>query len=408
MYSTHDSTPLYNSWGSVPSTQISESELANALVENRFELSFQPKVSLLTGDVIGAEALVRLRRENGTLVLPDEFLPLAESSGVLGQLALKMLDKAVLAIGRIKQRHTGISISMNVTPNDLEAHVVSWCIEKYLAHESIEPEDLQIEITESVAMSSVAEVQQDIKNLNQLGISVLMDDFGTGYSSIDRLSQLNFAALKLDKGVVQRMGTSTRNLDVVKSSISMARDLRMTSVAEGVEDEGAYNFLMAYGCEEVQGFWVSRPLEIEQFEAFLDDHPDFSGSQIGRVHQALYNIIHYRKSLIDAAFCCTLNADTVLQTVFDSEVALPADQSRFGLWYYGIGKRLEHTTGYTELEAPFLSFHECGQRFMRQLGSTRNSNAMLNTLIVEGDRYMDKIVVLLHQIERELLLGGHG
>ncbi len=391
----------------MPTTQISELELANALVENRFELSYQPKVSLLTGDVIGAEALVRLRRENGTLVLPDEFIPLAESSGLLGQLALKMLDRAVLAIARLKERHTGLSISMNVTPTDLEAHVVSWCIEKYLAHQSIEPADLQIEITESVAMSNVAEVQEDIKNLNRLGISVLMDDFGTGYSSIDRLSQLNFAALKLDKGVVQRMGTSARNLDVVKSSISMARDLRMTSVAEGVEDEGAYNFLMANGCEEVQGFWVSRPLEIEQFEHFLDDHPDFSGSQIGRVHQALYNIIHYRKSLIDAAFCFTLNAETVLDTVFDPEVALPADQSRFGLWYYGIGKRLSHTTGFTELEAPFLSFHECGQRFMHQL-ATGNSNELLNSLIVEGDQYMDKIVVLLHQIERELLLGGHG
>lgn len=389
----------------MPATQISEHELASALVENRFELSFQPKVSLLTGDVIGAEALVRLRRENGTVVLPDEFIPQAESCGLLGQLALKMLDKAVLAIARIKQRHQGLSISMNVTPTDLEAHIVSWCIEKYLAHQSIEPADLQIEITESVAMSNVAEVQEDIKNLNRLGISVLMDDFGTGYSSIDRLSQLNFAALKLDKGVVQRMGTSARNLDVVKSSISMARDLHMTSVAEGVEDEGAYNFLMANGCEEVQGFWVSRPLEIDQFETFLDHHPDFSGSQIGRVHQALYTIIHYRKSLIDAAFCCTLNADTVLDTVFDPEVALPAEASRFGQWYYGIGTRLSQTAGYAELEAPFLSFHECGQQFMEQL-SAGNSNERLNVLIVKADLYMDRIVALLHQIEREILLGS--
>jgi len=146
---------------------------------------------------------------------------------------------------------------MNVTPYDLASHHISDTISEHLTQGRIRACDLQVEITESEVMTRFDEVRDDIIRLTELGIGVLMDDFGIGYSSIDRLSQLPFSSLKLDKGVVSRLSSSRQNLDVVKSAISMARELRMTSVAEGVESEGTYNFLVANGCEQAQGFWIS-------------------------------------------------------------------------------------------------------------------------------------------------------
>ncbi len=383
-------------------SEITEAQLISAIDADELVLYYQPKVCLLRGEIIGAEALVRWQTDSGELVMPDSFIPLAERSGHLSKITLSMLAQSVKAIQRIKQTHPGLSISMNVTPTDLETQAVSREIEKYLASGQIAPEDLQIEITESIAMGELQSVSSDLDNLNNMGITVLMDDFGTGYSSIDRLSQLPFSSLKLDKGVVQRMGTSRQNLDVVKSSISMARELRMNSVAEGVESEGAFNLLVANGCGEAQGYWISMPLKLDDFNDYVSRRPDFSGSQIGRVHQALFNVLHYRKSLLDAAYCSKVSALSALDSVIDPEVKLDANESRFGLWYYGIGQRIASVQGYAQLEAPFIALHKGGQRFMLEL-QRGTSSSRLNTIIAEVDQSMDQLTSALRRLERELL-----
>jgi len=237
---------------------ISLDDIKSALKEGELRLFFQPKVNLLEGRVIGAEALVRWCRKDGTIVGPDNFIGIAEKGDLLHSITLEMLNQAVQTIEVVREQFPGLSISMNVTPYDLESHHVSELIAGHLASGRIQSSDLQVEITESAVMTRFDQVYEDILHLNRMGIGVLMDDFGIGYSSIDRLSQIPFSSLKLDKGVVSRMNTSRQNLNVVKSSISMARELRMTSVAEGVESEAVYNFLLASGCEQAQGFWISK------------------------------------------------------------------------------------------------------------------------------------------------------
>jgi len=353
---------------------ISEQELAKAISDNELVIYHQPKVCMLRGEVIGSEALVRWLRDDGMLVPPDSFIPLAERSGLLSEITSLMLQHSVDSIKQIKRDHSGLSVSMNVAPADLESQKVSKRI-------------------------------QTLLNLIAMGITVLMDDFGTGYSSLDRLSQLPFSSLKLDKGVVQRMGSSKQNLNVVKSSISMARELRMTSVAEGVESEGAYDFLLANGCEEAQGYWISHPLTLAEYQQFLAQSPKYNGSQIGRVHQAFFNLIHFRKSLLDAAYCSRAGSYKALESVIDPEVKLAAHESRFGLWYYGIGQRLHATRGFADLEQPFLSLHACGQQFIQQLQQGA-SRSVLSTLIAEADEYMDNLTSLLRRLERELLLAS--
>ena len=185
---------------------LTQQALERAIEYNELILYYQPKVSLLDGRVIGAEALVRWNVGEGTILSPSAFIPLAESSGLLHDLTVRLLDQVVGAAVTVKEKIPDLALSMNVAPNDLQSKTISKRIEHFLDQKIIDADDLQIEITESAVMGNFEQIREDIVRLTELGIKVLMDDFGTGYSSIDRLSQMPFSALKLDQGVVRRMG----------------------------------------------------------------------------------------------------------------------------------------------------------------------------------------------------------
>ena len=377
-------------------------DIKSALANNELKLFFQPKVCLLRGKVLGAEALVRWCRKDGTVIGPDNFISIAESGGLLHSITLEMLSQAVKTINDMAADFPNLSLSMNVTPYDLASHHISDIISEHLTQGRIRARDLQVEITESEVMTRFDEVRDDIVRLTELGIDVLMDDFGVGYSSIDRLSQLPFSSLKLDKGVVSRMSSSQQNLDVVKSAISMARELRMTSVAEGVESEGTYNFLVANGCEQAQGFWISKPLDFENYLQFLSCENTYQGSQIGCVHQALLNIVQFRKSLIDAMFCRVVATEPISDLLTSPEIRLRAEDSRFGLWYYGNGQVLADVKQFKELEAPFESMFGRARELLQCLadGWDRKTTHKQLELI---DRDIAELVSRLHNLERYLL-----
>lgn len=380
-------------------------DIKSALSDGELRLFYQPKVGLLDGRVIGAEALARWCRKDGTIVGPDNFIAVAEQGDLLHSITLELLNQAVETIGQVRDRFPGLSVSMNVTPYDLESHHVSDVVSGHISEGRLHPDDLQVEITESAVMTQFDQVYQDILRLNELGVDVLMDDFGIGYSSLDRLSQLPFSALKLDKGVVSRMSTSRQNLNVVKSSISMARELRMTSVAEGVESEAVYNFLLASGCEQAQGFWISQPLKVEDYFDFLGEHRIYQGSQIGRVHQALMNIVQFRKSLIDAAFCKNIAENDVLEAVTSPEVRLLAEDSRFGIWYFGIGQALRGIAEFDHLQDSYCSLHSTAREFMQELKNGADK-AVIDKKLAEIDTCFSKVMSGLNDLERRLLLDG--
>jgi len=365
-------------------------------------LFYQPKICLLRGDVIGAEALVRWADAGQDIIPPDEFLPLVESSGLLHDLTMQLLDQVASAAVELRAHASGLALSMNVAPNDLASNNISNRIGELLSQETINPEDLQIEITESAVMGNVERVRDDLERLNRLGIKVLMDDFGTGYSSIDRLSQLPFDSLKLDQGVVKRMGSSRQSLDVVRSAISMARELSMTSVAEGIENEGVYNFLIANGCEEAQGYYIARPMSLVDLTGFVSEAHDFEGSQIGRVHQTSLNLMRYHKSLVDAAYCSQLGAGVALESVIDPGLSKEVQNSRMGQWYFGIGQRLEKFATFRAIEKPMNEMHLEGQDFIQLVASNASSDK-IKSAMSKIDEQFDQLISLLHALERDLV-----
>jgi len=385
------------------SSDLTEKALEQAIANDELELYYQPKVSLLHGKLVGAEALVRWNHSDRQSIAPDLFIPLAERAGLLHDLTIQLLDKAVKACGKINTANAGLAVSMNVAPDDLESHTISKLIGEYLEQGTITANDLQIEVTESAAMGNFERIHDDLQQLAGMGIKVLMDDFGTGHSSIDRLSQLPFTSLKLDQGVVRRMGTSQQNLNVVKSSISMARELRMTSVAEGVESSGAYNFLIANGCEEAQGFFIARPMALDTYLAFVAEEPYLAGSPIGRVHQAIYNLMYFRKCLLDAAFCRKVDTNDLLPSVMQPDGDHSMERSRFGAWMINSQEQLEDYHSYRELEQPVKQLFEQGQVFMEQLHAGAD-DAHLNELITNFDKQYGYITQLLRELERALLL----
>ena len=382
--------------------QLTAAVLQRAMLNEELVLYYQPKVCLLSGDIIGAEALVRWSDGENGIVSPSEFIPQAEQSGLLHDLTLHLLDQVIEASTRLPERKPALSLSINVAPDDLASHAISKRINKALKSGRIDCGDLQIEITESAFMSNTVNVHEDLIRLKKRGIKILMDDFGTGYSSIDRLSQLPFDALKLDQGVVKRMGASQQNLDVVRSAISMARELGMTSVAEGVETEDVYNFLIAHGCEEAQGYFIAHPMTLDDFLQWIDQPHKFAGSQIGRIHQASLNLMRFRKSLLDAAYCQRLGEGAALDSLMDLALNMPFAESRLGLWYYGISQHLGEHHEFTDIKEPLQQMHEGGLALLAMLG-TGAPVKQIDAAFAQIDQQVEHVQSLLHTLERYLL-----
>ncbi len=377
-------------------------QIARAMERDELVMYYQPKVCLLTGNVVGAEALVRWNDPHSRVLSPSVFLPQATAGGLLHDMTVRLLDDVVAACGTVRRSAPDLALSINVAPNDLTSHTISSRISSYLSGGSIEPHELQIEITESIVMEKFNVVLDELSALSAMGIKVLMDDFGTGYSSIDRLSQMPFSALKLDQGVVRRMTTSSQNLNTVRSAIAMARELGMTSIAEGVESIDQYNILIATGCEEAQGFYISKPIPLDQFIQLVKQDPSFPSSQIGCVHQAIFNVLRYRKSLLDISICSALGSGSVAPSIADTHLSQSDHGFRAAQWYYGIGQLLNYHESFRAVEAPLTRLNDMGSALHHDL-VTRKPSRMPSDRLRDIDLYASAVVVELQRLEAVLL-----
>lgn len=378
-------------------------QIAEAIERDELVMYYQPKVCLLTGNIIGAEALVRWNDPHSRVLSPSVFLPQAEAGGLLHDMTIRLLDDVVAACIEVRQCAPELSISLNVAPNDLTSHTISSRINSYLSGGAIKPHELQIEITESMVMEKFDVVLDEIAALTSMGIKVLMDDFGTGYSSIDRLSQIPFSALKLDQGVVRRMTTSCQNLNTVRSAVSMARELGMTSIAEGVESLEQYNILLATGCEQAQGFYLSKAVPLNEFIELVKADPSFPSSQIGCVHQAVFNVLRYRKSLVDIAICSALGSDSALApSVIDIPTSCVEQGFRAAEWYFGVGQMLNYHESFRAVEAPLNKLNNLGAALKDELITGKPSRVHSDRLR-DIDQYATTIISELHRLESALL-----
>jgi EAL domain-containing protein (putative c-di-GMP-specific phosphodiesterase class I)/signal transduction histidine kinase/response regulator RpfG family c-di-GMP phosphodiesterase len=238
----------------------------------QIEPFFQPKVQLSNGRIVGAEALARWRHPMRGIIAPYAFIPLLEQSGNIDALTLLMLEKS--AVSCCKWRAAGIdcSVSVNLSLTSLADTSLADRITQLVRSTGLAPQDMTLEVTETTAMTDVAPALENLTRLRMHGFGLSIDDYGTGFSSMQQLTRVPFTELKIDQSFVRGFGSNTRLRPIVESSVEMARRLNIKSVAEGAESQADWDALKAIGCDQVQGYFVARPLDEASFVKFCVDH----------------------------------------------------------------------------------------------------------------------------------------
>jgi diguanylate cyclase (GGDEF)-like protein len=245
-------------------------DLRTAVERRDLLVMFQPKVDPRTGRVIGAEALARWHHPTLGSIPPDEFIPLAEHSGLIRPLTLHVLELALRRRAAWARAGHDLHVAVNLSPNSLMDAELPEIVARLLGQTGNAPSTLTLEITESTILADPAGSLATLERLHALGVKLSIDDFGTGYSSLGRLRELPIHEVKIDKSFVQRVAADHRDRAVVRSAVQLGHALDLEVVAEGVEDAETYEYLAREGCDVVQGYLLSRPLPPDEFLAWLE------------------------------------------------------------------------------------------------------------------------------------------
>ena len=248
---------------------FSVQDLADALANGEIVPWFQPQVEFANGKVIGAEALARWERPDGSVVRPYQFVPIMEREGLINALTDCMLEQACRWKQRWDHGGTRIKISVNVSAVALADASAADRYQSILEGHDIRPEEMILEITESMVMSDAARGLGLLARLRLKGFGLSIDDFGTGYSSLAQLSQIPFTELKIDQGFVFDAHAQPRKRAVVEASLGLARKLGLTTVAEGVESIEDWQMLAELGCDIAQGYLIGRPVPGSELQAVI-------------------------------------------------------------------------------------------------------------------------------------------
>jgi diguanylate cyclase (GGDEF)-like protein len=244
-------------------------ELRAAPQSDAIEVWYQPVAQLATGKVVGCEALLRWTHPLHGLIPPEEFIPIAEQSGLISELTWRVLETAIAQARSWHDRNLELGVSVNVSARTLLEVDLLDRLARMLTAADLDPHWLTLELTESSIMADPVRSERTLAALGQLGLRIAIDDFGTGFSSLTRLKQLPIHVVKIDKSFVMAMSVDEGDAAIVRSTIELARNLGHTVVAEGVEDQVTWNQLAAFGCDQVQGYYLARPMTAATFDLWV-------------------------------------------------------------------------------------------------------------------------------------------
>jgi sensor c-di-GMP phosphodiesterase-like protein len=244
-------------------------ELALAVQNREFIVHYQPIVALRTGLCVGAEALVRWRRPDGSLVRPDLFIPLAEDSGLILPITDQVIDAVVHDLGPLLAANRSLHVSINLSASDLKTGRILPVIEKALGRTGISAKQIWLEVTER-SFLEIDAARSTIIKAREIGYSVAIDDFGTGYSSLQYLQGLPLDSLKIDKSFIDTIGKGTATSSVTPHIIDMAKTLNFVIVAEGIETKEQLDYLRAHNVDFGQGWLFAKAMPADEFIVYWD------------------------------------------------------------------------------------------------------------------------------------------
>jgi diguanylate cyclase (GGDEF)-like protein len=245
-----------------------EAALGHAVERKEFELHYQAQMDIRSGRVIGVEALIRWRRD-GKLVSPIDFIPIAEESGLIVGIGEWVLREACRQSALWQARGLELLVAVNISARQFQDPAFFDTVRQALADTGIKPSAIELEITESLIMQDPESVAGDLRRLRELGFALAIDDFGTGHSSLAYLKRFPIHKLKVDQSFVRNLGSSADDSAIVQAIISLGQSLGLRVIAEGVETEDNLKRLSDLGCDEIQGYLLSKPLPAAEATAFL-------------------------------------------------------------------------------------------------------------------------------------------
>jgi len=248
-------------------------ELRRAIPDGGLRLYVQPKADARTGEIVGVEALVRWQHPEHGLIMPDEFIPIAERASLIRPLTTAMLRAAIAAAaGWERAGIPQLSIAVNLSSRGLLGSDLPAQIEALLAEQSSRPSVLTLELTESSMMTDPAGVAALMDELHRMGVRLSIDDFGTGYSSLSTLRKLPLDEIKIDKSFVMGIEQGGDDEKIVRSIVDLGTNLGLDVVAEGVENSRIWQLLRRMGCTQVQGYYLTRPIPAADFPEWLAEY----------------------------------------------------------------------------------------------------------------------------------------
>lgn len=246
-----------------------ESSMQNALDRNQFVLYYQPQVDLEHERIFGVESLIRWIHPDMGLVPPDEFIPVAEETGLIDPIGNWVIQTACRQFKEFQENGILLDkISVNISAHQLQGNSLYETVEQSLKETGIKPECLELELTETMLMENIDQAKKILYKIKSLKVSISLDDFGKGYSSLSYLKELPINTLKVDRSFVTSLLSNSQDASIMKAVIKMGRDLKFKVIAEGVEEREQLIWLKRHKCDAVQGYYFSRPLPVEEFKKY--------------------------------------------------------------------------------------------------------------------------------------------
>ncbi|MDX1696515.1 MAG: EAL domain-containing protein, partial [Ketobacteraceae bacterium] len=240
-----------------------------AIEQDSLQLYFQPQVDLKTQQVTGAEVLIRWIHSEHGFIPPDEFIPLAERTGVIQPLTYWICKNAFAALKRFKTKGFDLSLSINISARNLQDRLFQSTVLQLAENEQLSTSEIILELTETAVMVNPEEALEMLNALSRTGIKLSIDDFGTGYSSLSYLKRLPVKELKIDRTFVMEMAQNPDDQVIVDTTLQMAHNLGLIVVAEGIEDQETLNYLASKGCDYAQGYHIARPMPESEFVEWM-------------------------------------------------------------------------------------------------------------------------------------------
>jgi EAL domain-containing protein (putative c-di-GMP-specific phosphodiesterase class I) len=246
-----------------------EMDLAEALDHEQLFLLYQPTFDLQSERVIGVEALIRWQHPTRGTIAPEEFIPIAEESGLIVPIGRWVLEEACQQAAIWHDQGYHLAVAVNVSARQLDDDDLIEDVQHALEQSDLKPTSLTLEVTETTLMRDPDATARRLRLLKALSVRIAIDDFGTGYSALSYLQQFPANVLKIDRAFIKALPTSEHDQKLVRALIHMAHDLGYRVVAEGIEDREAYDLLAQWKCDEAQGFFVAEPMTVNEMEKWL-------------------------------------------------------------------------------------------------------------------------------------------